>query len=171
MLGSPVSGSRTWMWQIAAPALADAVVRSQAMKATTIAEIFVEEGRIEHRSQCRCSEERHIAEQDQHTIGIRRTRHRLQHCMPRAELLGLQCPANTGRWKRGANRFRPMAVDNAHIARTQFTGAIEHVRQQGPARQGLQHLRQVGSHAGTLPRGQDDDAQIQGRSSVKYDCG
>jgi hypothetical protein len=64
-----------------------------------------------------------------------------------------------------------MTVDNADVARIKLTGTVEHVREQGPAREGLQHLRQFGSHAGTLPRGQDDDTQVQSQSSVKNACG
>ncbi len=91
--------------------------------------------------------------------------------MPRAQLLRLQCPANVRGRERGANRFRPVAIDDTDVARVQFAGTVEHVREQGPAREGLQHLRQFGSHAGTLSRRQDDDAQTQSRSSVKDACG
>jgi hypothetical protein len=47
-----------------------------------------------------------------------------------------------------------------------FGRTIEHVREQGAAREGLQHFRQLRSHAGALSRGQDDDAQTQNGSSL-----
>ena len=79
--------------------------------------------------------------------------------MPGALLLGLQRPADVGARDRRAHLFRAMSMDDVDRVGLERARGCDDVREQRPAGQRLQHLRQVARHALALAGSQDDDGQ------------
>ena len=53
-----------------------------------------------------------------------------------------------------------------HLARRERARGVEHVREQRPAGQRMQHLGQVGAHALALARGENEDFERHPADSV-----
>ncbi len=81
--------------------------------------------------------------------------------MARPVLLGLQHPAQPVARKRVLDGLAAVPVDDAHVIGRQRRGAVDHVPQQRPTGQRLQHFRQVGAHARSLACREDDRGESQ----------
>ena len=79
--------------------------------------------------------------------------------MTRAFLLGLEVPADVAPCDSGAHLVRAMAMDHVDRIGTEGARRRNDMREERPARQRLQHLRQVARHALSLAGGQDDDRE------------
>ena len=85
--------------------------------------------------------------------------------MARAELLGLQRPADLGTGERSAHLLAAVAVDDLDRGGMQRARSLDHVAEQGPAGERLQHLGPVRVHALTLAGGEDHDRQFHALQS------
>jgi hypothetical protein len=65
--------------------------------------------------------------------------------------------------KRGAHFVAAKAVDNDDLARLERARRVEHVREERPAGERVQHFRQGGMHAIALTRGKHDHVERHGR--------
>ena len=113
--------------------------------------------------------QRHVAVQDQRRHGVQQMRQRLHDGVAGAQLWFLarqrHCASPAARRVRSLEICRhgvtAVAVHDADGAGGRFAaqrlGRVEHVRQQRPAGQWVQHLGQVGVHALALPGGENDD--------------
>ena len=74
--------------------------------------------------------------------------------MTGAVLLGLFDP---GDGEVGERLAHPVATVTVHHVHRRLHGSrgVDHVLEHGAAREGVEHLRQLGSHPLALPRGQD----------------
>jgi hypothetical protein len=79
-----------------------------------------------------------------------------------AELLGLQRPLEIRIRKRGPDEVTAMAVDHVDRGRSQSPRRLEHMGEQGLARERLQNLRQVRIHPLALAGGKDNDSDRHG---------
>ena len=89
-------------------------------------------------------------------------RHRLHHGVAGAVLLGLQRPAHVAALEGLQHLLAAVAVDDVRGGGFEAGGGVEHVAEQRPAGERLQHLGQVGLHALALAGGQDHDGQGHG---------
>ena len=103
--------------------------------------------------------QRHVAVQHQHEVVVGNLRHRLHHRVARAVLLGLQDPADVGALEGLEHLLAAVAVHHAGGRGLEAAGGVEHVPEQRPARERLQHLGQVRFHALALAGGQDHDGE------------
>ena len=92
-------------------------------------------------------------------------RHRLHHRVARAELLGLQRPADLDARERGPHLVAAVPVDDFDRRRLQRLRSLDHMAEQRPAGERLQHLRAVRVHPLTLARGEDHDRQFHALQS------
>jgi hypothetical protein len=79
--------------------------------------------------------------------------------MAGAVLFRLQGPLHGGLGEGRAHLLAAVAVDHVDGLGRQFRGGGEHVAEQRPAGERLQHLGQVALHALALAGGQDDDGK------------
>ncbi len=102
--------------------------------------------------------QRYIAVQHEHCTVIGHVRQRLHDGMTGAALLRLQHPVYRRVTHGLFDGIAAETVYDVYLLRLQPRAALDDVRQQGPARQRLQHLWQIGFHAGALTGGENDDA-------------
>jgi hypothetical protein len=77
--------------------------------------------------------------------------------MSGTQLRPLQGPGQVRRVKHRADGVSAVTINNAQAARRQRARRIDDIRDQRLARQGMQHLGQIGIHAFALTSGEDDD--------------
>ena len=75
------------------------------------------------------------------------------------ELAILDGEGHVGRRHPGAHLVRAVADDDAQARGPERARGVQHVLEQGPAREPVQDLGQVREHALALARGQDDDLE------------
>ena len=80
--------------------------------------------------------------------------------MARAFLLRLQRPADVVAGDRRADSLGAVAMDDVDVGRVERARRGDDVREERPACQRLQHLRQVALHALALAGGQDHDGEV-----------
>jgi hypothetical protein len=79
--------------------------------------------------------------------------------MSRAQLLRLVCNQYIAPVERLLNLVAALTDDNDALVGAQRVYAVEKVQKQRAARDGVEHLVRVRSHAGALSRGKDDDGE------------
>ena len=104
-------------------------------------------------------DERHVAVEHEHLVLVRDVWQRLHHGVTCAVLFGLQHPFDIGIGEAVAYRVAAVSVHDVGPIGPETRGCGEHVREQRPARERLQHLREVGFHPLALARRQDHDTQ------------
>ena len=103
--------------------------------------------------------ERVGAEQHERHAVAGQLRQRLREGVPGAERRILQRPAKIGLGKTLAHRVAAMTVDDADAVRRELARRLEHVSEQRPAAQRMQHLGQAGAHALAHTGGKDRDVE------------
>ena len=119
------------------------------------------------RLQGRGVRQRHIAIQHQRDAAVRQLGQRLFHGMAGAVLFGLKHkrqPVVSHRLRHG---LTAKTVHHADLRGAEFMGRIHHVPEQGLARQRVQHLGQVGAHAGAFARREYQDFKLGFHSRVR----
>ncbi len=104
----------------------------------------------------------HVAVQHQHLRAARHFRQRLRERVARTELLRLLDPLHA-RAGEGRSHFgAAVAMHHEDLFRLERAGRVEHVRKERPASEGMQHFRQRGVHALSLPGGEHDHGKAHG---------
>ncbi len=114
------------------------------------------------RSQRLGAHQRHVTVQHQHLRAARHLGQRLRQRMARAELLFLLHPLEVRAVERRTHLGTAMTVHHQDLLRLKRSRGVEHVREERPARQLVQHLGQCRMHALSLPGGEHDDCEAHG---------
>ena len=108
------------------------------------------------------TDERHVSIEHQHQVLVGDVLHRLQHGVPGAQALGLQRPGDRLVLECGGHLLAPVPVNHLDGGGRERARRVDHVLQQRPAGERLQHLRQSRLHALALPGRQDHHRQRGG---------
>ena len=91
-------------------------------------------------------------------------RQRLLHGVSGAQLWFLQGPGQVGGVQRMTHDIATMTIDQAEFLRVQAACRVDHMGDQGFARQWMEYLGQTGMHALSLSGGEYDDIHKAVRS-------
>ena len=117
-------------------------------------------GLIDQRAQGIDPDERDITIEHQYLIGVLDMRQRLGHCVPRAQLFGLQYPVEVRTVQRLTHLLSTMTNDHMNTLGQQRACAIDHMLEHRLACHRVQHLGERRTHAGALAGGKNDYVQI-----------
>ena len=108
---------------------------------------------------------RDVTVEDHDVIHSRHGIHRLYHGVTRSQLLFLKYPGDPRLIDGVDDGFTTVTVDDGDLVGIQREGLVDHVSQQRPISQRMQHLGQGGFHPGALPCSKDDDAKAHGKET------
>ena len=112
---------------------------------------------IKQAPECFNTGQRHVTIEDQRCPALGQMRQGLLHGVSGAQLWFLQGPGQVGSVQRTAHDITTVPINQTEFLRVQAARRVNHMGDQGFARQRMKHLGQTGMHALSLSGGEDDD--------------
>ncbi len=113
------------------------------------------------------ADQRHVAVEHQHRMVVGNHAHGLHDSVAGAQLIRLQYPLDVFVGERRLYLHAAMPIDHVDVGRAEIACGADHVLQQRPPCQWLQHFRQVGIHPLALTRSEYDDGKLHDSSAYR----